>query len=263
MSFDNLNNDSNNQQWKIAVESLYADRDIWHTTVDKKFPLGARAEGRDGNLWRYCRNGGVALTKALMNQSSAQVANWFDEPQTIASSAVAAEVGDKSITLLVQTAPTANQWDDGYLTVNNGDGEAEMYRIKSHTLTTTPVVQIADAGGFRTATAPSGSTASDITITMNKYMDTLVAATNQTNVMVGVNLVAVPINYYYWAQTKGPAPLFQDANDTPNMGDYCCQSDATAGRAATCAAIADDIIYGTVMSAAATSETLLVDLALE
>ncbi len=266
MSYDNLHNGSttvpNQTQWRIKAENLLVDVDIWHTTSTKRFPLGAIAESREGDLWRYCRNGGVALTKALMNQSSVQVDNWFDEPQTAGSGAVAAAIGDKSITLLVQTAPTADQWVGGYLVVTNGDGEAEMYRVKEHSLTTNPVVQIADVGGFRVATSIV-STETDISIVMNKWRDTLVAATNQTNVMVGVNHIAVPINYFYWAKTKGPAALFQDANDTPVIGDYCCQSDAVAGRAATLAAIADDIVYGTVMSAAATSETLLVDLALE
>lgn len=264
MSYDNYHFGSdtvpNQTQWRIKAESLLVDVDIFHSTVDKRFPLGAIAESRDGRLWRYCRNGAAVLGKALMNQTSTQVDHWFDEPQTVSGGAVVAAVGDKSITLLVQTAPTADQWVDGYLVVCNGTGEYNMYIIKEHTLTTNPVVQIADRGGFRVVTID----ATDISIVMNKYRDVIVTPyAAHTNVMTGIALVDIPINYFFWSQTKGPCPLRQDATDTPAIGNYCCQSDSVAGQGATLAAIADDIVYGTVMSAAATSETLLVDLALE
>ena len=262
MSFDNYHNGDtaypNQSQWRIKAESLLEEVNVWNTTTTKRFPLGALAEARDGRLWRYCQ-AGEALSKGLMCESSAAVANWYDEPQTVSGGAVVAAVGDKAITLLVQTAPTADQWNDGYMLVNNGTGEGEMYTIKEHTLTANPKVTVADAGGIRTATADG----TDISIVMTPYKDTLILNTNQAGPAVGVPLCAVADNEFYWSQVHGMCPMLNDDTDTPVIGDYCCQSDSAQGTAATPADIADDIIYGTVQIPAATGEYIAVFLTIE
>ena len=266
MSYSNYNH--THRRSRISEPSkLLAGSDLFHPTADQRYMLGCIYDLDDGRRFRYCeKDGTTALIAAHVNQACAVTTNWVDEPQTIASGAVAAAVGDKSITLLVQTAPTAHDWDDGYLTVVNGDGERNMYVIKSHTLTTNPVVQIADRGGFRVATAPSGSTASDISILKNKFKDVLVAPANPTNVLVGVNLVAVPVNYFFWAQTRGPCPVECDDTATGVVGDWVMVStDANLPGAITL--IVDNMTaehpVGVVMDASATSETSLIDLKIE
>lgn len=86
MSYDNLFHGSkavpNNTQWRIRAESLLADRDIWHPTATKYFPLGAIAESRDGRRWRYCEEAGNALAIANVTQSAAETANWTYTAQT-------------------------------------------------------------------------------------------------------------------------------------------------------------------------------------
>lgn len=265
MSYDNLFNGSvripNQTQWNIDVEKLYSDRDIWTPHVAKAFPLGAKATSRDGRIWRYCKNGAGALTLANINQQALGIANWEDEPQTVASGAVIAAVGDKSITLLVQTAPTNDEWVDGYMVIENGTGEGNMYVIKDHTLTTNPLVQIADAGGFRVATVDG----TDITIVRNLYNKTIVFPTDPTGVCTGVNHTAVTANYFYWAQVHGPCPVF-NGSDTIIVGDEVVAGAQAAGVLALPDAGSNnegDTVVGTVMRAPATGEVALVFLTIE
>jgi hypothetical protein len=269
MSYNNYHNGStaypNQTQWRIRAEKLDAANDIWTPTVDKKFPLGAIAESRDGRKWRYCRAGSsAALTKATMNQAEAVTANWVDEPQTVASGAVVAAVGDTSITLLVQTAPTADVWVDGYMLVNNGTGEGEMYIIKEHTLTTNPVVQIADVGGFRTATVD----ATDITILKNICNGVIVVPAGAgTHTPVGVALTAVTASYYFWAQFWGPCPMLVDTNGggAAMVAGNMCGEPAAAQDDGTVGVVEADgtlVIYGTVLWVAEDLEYGLVNLML-
>ena len=77
MSYDNLDYSADQSQWKIKAEVLYAANNIFTPHTDKKFPLGAQAESRDGRLWRYCK-AGAAITKAKVIQSVAGTGNWQD-----------------------------------------------------------------------------------------------------------------------------------------------------------------------------------------
>lgn len=255
----------NHSQWKIKAESLLADRDIFNPTTTKKFPLGSIAEARDGRRFRYCENGGTALTLALGNQSPVGVAGWQDEIQT--NNPDLASVGDKLITVTVTTTVTAGDLIDGYLTIEQGTGSDHMYLIKdcktgvaNATTGFDVVVEIADQGGLRAAFAVT----SNITLTKNKYKDTVVFPTNPTGPPTGVNLVAVPIGNFYWAQTLGPCPVIKDATDTIIVGDICTFADNVAGQVGLSDAAADgDTIAGIVMRAPAASETAIVDLRLE
>ncbi len=229
MSYDNYHFGSvavpNQTQWRIKVESLLAAVNIWTPHVAKAFPLGAIAESRDGRKWRYQRNAsGGALTLATINQSGAEVANHVDEPQTVSGGAVVAAVGDKQITLLVQTAPTADLWVDGYMWVENGTGEANMYVIKEHTLTANPVVQIADEGGIRAVTVDG----TDISILENPYARVVTFPTNPTGICTGVCHTAVPASYYFWGQVHGPCVVV-NGTDAIVTGDLVQAGSQAAG----------------------------------
>jgi len=265
MSYDNLHTGSttvpNQSQWRIKAENLLADRDIWTPTVDKKFPLGAIAESRDGRKWRYQRAGAVALTIATINQSAVETANWVDEPQTVSGGAVVAAIGDKSITLLVQTAPTADAWVDGYLWTENGTGEGNMYVIKEHSLTTNPVVQLADRGGIRTATVDG----CDISVHANPYALVVTFPTDPTGICTGICHTAVPVNYYFWGQVHGPCAIF-NGTDTIVTGDGVVAGAQAAGVLALedgSAPNEGDVHIGYAMRAATSGEVALIFLTIE
>ena len=50
------------------------------------------------------------------------------------------------------------------------------------------------------------------------WLGTLVHATTTTGVAVGVPLIAVDINYFYWSQTEGPCGIVCDATETVGVG---------------------------------------------
>ena len=240
--------------------------DIYTPTVDQKHTLGLEFDLNDGTgrMFKYSKAGATELAKAVMNQAEAVTANWVDEPQTVSGGAVIAAVGDTSITLLVQTAPTVNVWNDGWMLVNNGTGEGELYLIKEHTLTGNPLVQIVDTGGIRTATVDG----TDITILKSLYRDVIVVPAGAgTHTPIGVSLATVPINRYFWAQFRGPCPMLVDTNGGGAVlvpGNMCgepaaAQDDGTVGVVEADGTL---VIYGTVLWISTDLEYGLVDLML-
>ncbi len=199
----------------IEPAQLRAANDQYHPTIDQRVMLGCKLELADGRIFRYCRNSSAAaLTKALMTQEAEATGNWTNESQ---SSGTAAAIGDKSITIAVSTAPTAHIWDDGYLFIQDGTGQYEMYIIKSHTLTGTPTITIADEGGIRVATVASGST--EISVVKSLYRDVVVHPVNTaTGIPTGVPITTVPISYYFWAQRRGPCAVQVDTDETLTIG---------------------------------------------
>ena len=274
MSFNNLFwgdfDTPNHSQWRIKAESLLADRDVWHQTVGKHFPLGAITESRDGRKWRYCKNGAGVLAKAMINQGAVETAGWTMIAQTNTPDEPA--VGDKEVTVVVTTTVTANAWIDGYLIVQDGTGEGEMYTIKDNATPTVNAstgfdvkVGIADTGGIRTA-IPS---ASDFSAVLNKYSGTIVFPNNPTAPCTGVNNIAVTAYYYYWAQVHGPCPILTAAStDTIVIGDEVAAGAVTAGAMslpdnANGSASGDTIIGYCMKAPAAASDYGLVDLTIE
>ena len=269
MSYDNLNNGSsdtpNQTQWRIKAESLLSTVNIFTPHATKQFPLGAKAEARDGRLWRYCK-AGAAITLAKAIQGVAGTADWQDEVQT--NNPDLASVGDKLITVTMAATATKDQLVDGWLSVEEGTGEDNMYLIKGNkagtanaTLGYDVVIEIADQGGLRTAFVA----ASTLTVTLNKYEDVITAPANPTAALVGVSLATVADNEYFWAQSKGPAPVTCDDTDSIVVGDTVMVSTDTniPGACATADAGADDHIIGICMRASATSETSVIDLTIE
>ncbi len=235
MSYDNLfwgsQDVPNNSQWKIRVESLLADRDIWHPTATKKFPLGAIAEARDGRLWRYCENSGATLALATIHQSAVETTNWTYTAQTNTPDIWVA--GDKVITVVSDTAFAVHDLIDGYVYVPDGTGEGNLYIIKDNKVslanTVGPsgydtVLEIADTGGIRTAIVA----ASDVTLWKNKYKDILIFPTDPTGPCTGGSMTSITADYFFWSQVKGYCPVIQ-GSERSVIGDFVCAGANTAG----------------------------------
>ena len=274
MSYDNLFYGStdvpNHTQWRIKAESLLADRDIFHPTAAKYFPLGALAEARDGRLWRYCEEAGNGLSLAMINQAAAETANWTYTAQTNNPDIWVA--GDKEVTVVCDSTAAAHDFIDGYMIVPDGTGEGHMYLIKDNKVGTGNatsgydiLVKVADAGGIRTAI----EAASDVSLVKNKYKDVIVFPTDPTGPCVGVNNVAVTASYFFWSQVRGPAMVLAPAaTDTVVIGDSVTAGGITAGAVSLPddGATADegDVVIGYVMKApVAASDYVLIDLTIE
>ena len=216
MSYRNYNKTQRRQA--ISGPAVINDRaDVFNPTADQKYGLGTQWNPNDGTdrLFRYAKDGGAGLSKAAMAQSLAAVANWTEQALT----SYTAAVGDKEIQITVATDLAANDIDHGWLCVMDGAGNdaalGDMYLIESHTTGGTPVLQIADSSGIRTALTVDA----EVSVIPNKYRDIVgVPAAAATAIPVGVPLVDWTADYYGWIQTRGPAPLLVDT-DNSVVGD--------------------------------------------
>jgi len=197
----------------VEPSQLYAANDIYHATTDQNYMLGCKLELADGRIFRYCKCG-TGVTKALMTQQATVNSDWDNEVQTTGTAAV---IGDQSIKVYVVNAPSAHDWDDGWLNVRDGTGEGEAYLIKSHDASLLPVIELADEGGIRTATL--ASTGTELTIIKNLYRDIVVhPSTTATGMPTGVPLCTIATASYGWLQTHGLCPMIVDGGDTVTVG---------------------------------------------
>jgi len=272
MSYGNLfwgNKDvPNHSQWRIKAEKMLAGSNLWTPTADKKYPVGAIAESRDGWRWRYCENGAVALAKnRVVTQKTENAAN-----QDTLQTAYGTAAGTKKFDVLVGTGGGISDHDliDGYLLVNQGTGvtdEGDMYVIKDNkwvTGDTVMSIEIADAGGVRNVIAAT----SNITLVENIRRDVVVMPTTLVGKAIGICQTIVPIGYYFWAQTRGVASCLWDDSDTILIGDpvgSVASGSGTTGAVGLVAAIATDPILGYVVSVPVTAgaDYGLVDLIIE
>jgi len=260
MSYDNYYEGLRRTQL-VGPATLKSAYDIFHESATQTYALGLEYYMNDGTgrAFRYCKNGAVALSKALITAGAAQDAQAIT---STAQTAYGASVGTKKFNVL-QT--TGNAWSahdliDGWLVVSDGgDAMGDMYLIKDNYWTTSDTVmnvEIADAGGLRTAIAATD----DVIFLKNKYKDVVVNPTNPASCIVGVPLIDVTAEYYFWAQFKGQAPIICDGTDTVVVGDYVMASESVAGAVALVDAAADDHILGQCMLVGAVNETCVIDL---
>ncbi len=266
MSYDNMNFDSDQSAWRVKVENLYADRDIFHTTTDRKFPLGAIAESRDGRKWRYQENGAVALDKALGQQAAVEISGWVDEVQT--NNPDLPSLTDKRLTVTLTTTAAKDEFIDAYLWVEEGTGEGEMYLVKSNTVgianATTGfdiIFEIADTGGLREAFIAAAT----VSIKVNPYKDVVVFPTDPTGICTGITHVAVAAESFFWGQVHG-ACVVMNGSDSIVTGDEITIGAQTAGACSIPDAATPqegDVTIGYAIRAAASGEAALIFLTIE
>jgi hypothetical protein len=190
----------------IGANGIAIRQGIYEESSVQKTDLGRFIDFEDGRRFRYCKNGTVALTIGVMTMAPAIVGNHKDVVQT----AYGLSIGQKVVNvLLTTTAPTAGQYNDGFLLCGKGTGLGQLYRIKKHTLDISPcVITLYDP---IIAAVPA---ASELTITPNKRNGVLVAATTPYGTPTGIPLIGVTASYYFWAQTRGYAPFLSDSTIT-------------------------------------------------
>ena len=179
---------------------------------EQKQKLGTRAELPDGRVYYYAKNSSAAITPGgkIVDGIAAVAAHDMDVAATEAHS-----VGDTTISLEVPTTDlTKNQYADGYLLINDGPGQGEVYRIKSHpkhdaSEDNTVIFPIDEPDGIRTAL----TTSSLFGISYNPYKDVKIIDGDGTMTTgpLGVNPIPVTASYYFWLQTAGIASVLSGA----------------------------------------------------
>ena len=242
----------------IGANGIPIRQGIYEESVSAKTDLGRFIDFEDGRRFRYCKNGAAALTIGVMTMAPALVNNHKDVVQT----AYGLSIGQKEIEiLLTTTAPTAGQYNDGYLLCGKGTGLGQSYKIKKHTVGINPC-KITLYDPIITA-VPA---ASELTLTPSKYNGVLVAATTPAGTPVGIPLIGVTLSYYFWAQTRGYAPFLADSTITTafEIGEPIGD-----GETKTVAGSMDGIendnnaIYGVCVQIPEVSEYGIIDLTLE
>lgn len=189
-----------------------------------KLPLGTRMVLPDGRVYRYTKNGAVALSIARLCQESV-VVSGHGVDLAVAS---AAAIGATTVTLTnATTAITANEYAQGYLFVNDVDGEGQICTIKSHPAEATGSGSVVMTLEAEDALTVALTTSSQVGLRYNPYKNVLVNPTTATGVPVGVTPISVTANYYFWLQTWGPAAVL--TNGTVIVGKTVAPGATTPG----------------------------------
>jgi hypothetical protein len=244
---------------------------IYEASATQHFMLGTKLELADGRVYRYASNGGVALVQARMNQSGVTATTYFT---AIAQTGYPQVVGDRDIRVLVTTGGIAgtavgykeNAFSGGWLVCNKVSPAVlgDIYGIVASKYFDETHMDLKLATPWRNAMLATG----EVTLTVSKfYGSTVFAAFAETAPANGVALCPVPINYFYWSQVKGPAPLIVDNGETFVIGEMvgCPTTLGDAGEAGefVVATGAAHQPWGVCMEVATADEPGLVDLNLE
>lgn len=154
----------------------------------------------------YCKNAGATLTRAKWIQQADEVDNrdLLSVATTVA--------GTNKLHVQMKTSCAANCFEDGVLFVQSGTTKGQMYTIKSHPAATS-TVSIEFTLYEEIATKVSNGD-DFVTLMRNPFISCTVgasAAASRTKA-IGVPLINVTSNYYFWAACRGLAPVLFASN---------------------------------------------------
>lgn len=237
----------------------FADADPFTESATQLFPLGSTLNWGD-RVFKYAQVDG-AITAGLCVQQPIIVANHTQMSLTSAVAISTTNTTDISIETAGDTDLTANQYQEGYLYINDGTGQGQSWKIKSHPAhdhSSDPTCVITVYGKVSTALVASGT--SQASLMENPFKDVIVAPVAETGAVVGVTVIDMTDDYYGWLQTKGPKAVL--AASTLVLGHNAVRNDTTTA-GAVMADNGDDLVQeiGTVMaSVVVDSEYCMIDL---
>jgi hypothetical protein len=236
---------------------------IYDESITQQFALGTKMIFDDSRVFRYAKNGGVALTRALMCQSAVEESKFV----AIAQTGYAQVVGTVDITVLVTTGSSAaeNALANGTMVANKVSPTTvgDTYHIiasKLRAADDTAMDLKLEWPGIRNAIAATG----ELSLAYSPWYNLVVhPVTTATSCAAGVPLIDVTINYYFWAQTGGPCPLVVDTGDTIVIGAPVGVPGTNAVAGACGARQSTRIEWGRTMSIATGDEPALIYLTLD
>ncbi len=199
---------------KVFAQALFDE------SSTAKERIGTIRELDDGRAFIYAENAGTALVAGQLCQAAAPVGNHLN---VAVASATAVDATQVTVTLGA-TAASANDYQDGYIHINDVDGEGQLYKIKSHpaaSASASLVVTLYDK--IRKAL----TTSSQATLTKHPAKDVIICPTTLTSIPVGVPPMDITADNFFWMQIKGPASVLTDG--TLVIGALVVPSNGTAG----------------------------------
>ncbi len=223
------------QLWPLGTRMIYGDREFVYTLI-----------------------GGSGITAGKLCQAA--VHQGADHHDMSLTAAVAAG----SYTVSIETAGTdltKDQYAGGYLWVNDGTGEGQLFKIKSHAAhdhSEDPTCVFTLYDPVETALAASGT--SLVTIHQNKQYKVVIAAHAETAALVGATVIPMDADNYGWLQTRGPAALW--TLGTVVVGNNVTRATATSNGPVQAAGDDVSVVVGEVMVVNVTTDYSLIDMRL-
>lgn len=204
----------------IASMDVYTDSS---TVSTQGSILGQVFACDDGRMFRYVKNGGVAMVKGNLQQAPANDNNFKDM-------AVQAAVAVNATTIPVTlggSAVTANQFVGGMLIISVTPGIGQAFTILSHDVqaTTNGTCNFQVLEAVQTAL----TTSSKATVQLSPWNGIIVQPTASTGIAVGGAVHAIPLSSYGFIQTYGPGCALSDATVSAATTFALSPSVTTAG----------------------------------
>lgn len=225
---------------KLSSAMLVSPQDLYVTSTVAQIDLGALAFTPDGRAFRYALVGGSNLVAGTLLQSAAETTGWEN------LTAVAASVGDTSISASSTITATANQLAGGYALITVTPGIGQLYGISGHAAYSAAAPTINLTEPVRVAL----TTSSRIDLVANPYSGVIINPATATAAPVGVAIANSTTATYAWVQVGGVANILNDGGST--VGTNVSASNATAG--AVEAAVTAQAAIGVALTGISTTE---------
>ena len=199
----------------------------------KRHMLGTRHVLPDGRVFRYAQASPyTAITIGRAVGCIARAAGLVSDGLAAGTAGRTTAEWDNGIrTFAVATTATAtsglhieaNNYDDGYLWINDEAGEGQLMQIKSHGVTTSSgstacTITMYDEELLTVAL----TTASQWGLVENIYKDVVIHTGLQAGgIVLGVAKRAVAAGKYFWLQTWGPCPVLRGV-EALVVGEQVC-----------------------------------------
>lgn len=204
--------------------------DIYKQSATQIHPLGTRGYTRDGRVFRYSRNGGVALVRGKLVQSAVNITGV---DTTLLGTTHYATTNSTRIQVMPSTKglfSTADAYKDGLLYVSDttaSTGQGQYVQIYSHTKSTSTATAVQIYLRQGDVLTKGLTTKAELGVQKNRYDDVVVYPVAATGIPLGVPPRAITIAYYFWLQTWGPACVLCGAALT--YDNVCVPSTAATG----------------------------------
>ncbi len=173
------------------------------TSSTKLHTLGTIGVTADGRQYRYARAGASALDPGKLTVNADPDTDVVNK--TVARTYV---VGATEVIIDAAGAVTADFAADGSLTINDATGEGISYAVVGNSSTS----GAAECTVYLKEPLSAALTidVSEASLYANPFSGTVISATDQADMAVGVPNVSVAASYYYWSQTVGEAAVWAD-----------------------------------------------------
>jgi hypothetical protein len=178
--------------------------DPYSESETQLFPLGSMLyEPHTGKAWQYAK-AGAAIGAGLLCQMELPPAD-----HKAMSVAAPASVGSKQVSITNGNTTTVakDRFAGGVMHVTDVDGKGHSYSIKSNTAAATGANFLVD---LYDPIKVALTTSSKVALARNAFAGVIKHPSPATARLLGVTPIAVTSGYYFWLQTRGPAPVLTD-----------------------------------------------------